>query len=348
MRPPARPRPPTLPEESFESRRPPAPNPARPTASTKQSPNTAPDSSSAVGERTPAAPRPSSRRTSPVPPVPPVPPPPTAVSTRSAAATATASSSTAPSAAPASSVSSGLAARLAERARATRRRRWIRYGSIGAGLLLVMGVAWLAFLSPVFRLDMERIEMTGQGTVIAPGAVEKVVAAEAGTPLTIMDTVGLRNRILDIAGVRDVVVTRDWPKGMKIVLTASEPVAAVPDGTGFTLRDDLADVVGRADAVPDGLPVIEVPQGDQMARTLEAAIFMLNAVPADLHKEIRSVSATTPDAVSMELRGGATVLWGSQADADLKVRVFEVLRTAKSTKDSKVFDVSAPNAPITR
>lgn len=344
MRPPARPRPQAVSGESFDRRRPPTPNPARPTASTAQKPSTDPESSAPAGERAAKAPRLNSRR------VRPVSGPPAAASTRSATATASSSppSLSVPTVASASSVSSGLAARLAERARATRRRRWIRYGSIGAGLLLVLGVAWLAFLSPVFQLDLERVEMSGQGTVIAPGAVEEVVAAEEGTPLTIMDTIGLRNRILDIAGVRDVVVTRDWPSGLDIVLTASEPVAAVPDGTRFTLRDDLADVVGRADKVPDGLPVIEVPQGDQMARALEAAIFMLNAVPADLHKEIRSVSATTPDAVSMELRDGAAVLWGSQADADLKVRVFEVLRTAKATKDSKVFDVSAPNAPITR
>lgn len=247
-----------------------------------------------------------------------------------------------------SAVSTGLAARLAERQKATRRRRLIRYGSIGCALVLVLALAWLVFLSPVFRLAQDRVELSGQGTVIAPGAVEDVVADELGTPLTVMDTVGLRNRILDVAGVRDVAVTRIWPNGLTIELTAREPVAAVPDGKRFTLRDDLGDVVGRAEKVPKGLPVIEIPTGGDTARILEAAIFMLNAIPADLHKEIKSVSASTPDAVAMELRDGATVLWGSQADADLKVRVFEVLRSAKETKGSKVFDVSAPNAPITR
>lgn len=246
------------------------------------------------------------------------------------------------------SVSTGFAARLDERTRAQRRRRWIRLSSIGLVVAVMLTLAWLAFLSPVFRLDANQVQISGQGTVIAPGAVEKVTAEEVGTPLTLMDTVGLRNRILEVPGVRDAVLTRKWPDGLSIELVAREPVAAVPDGSTFTLRDDLGDVVGRAKKVPKGLPVIKVPGGADTARTLEAAIFMLNAIPADLHQEIKSVSATTPDAVTMKLRDGATVLWGNQTDAELKVRVFEVLRSAKETKDARVFDVSAPNAPITR
>ncbi len=247
-----------------------------------------------------------------------------------------------------SSVSTGFAARLDERTKAERRRRWNRISILGLVVLLVFAIAWLLFFSSVFRLSAEQVRITGQGAVIAPGAVEKVVTSEVGTPLTLLDTVGLRNRILRVAGVRDVALTRQWPDGLSVELTAREPVAAVPDGTGFTLRDDVGDVVGRAKKVPKGLPVIKIPDGSDTARTLEAAIFMLNAIPADLHQEIKSISAKTPDAVKMKLRDGATVLWGNQTDADLKVRVFEVLRSAKETKGARVFDVSAPNAPITR
>lgn len=247
-----------------------------------------------------------------------------------------------------SSVSTGFVARLDERTRAQRRRHWIRYSIIGAALLVILTILWLVFLSPVFRLSAQKVEITGEGTVIEPGAVQKVVAGEVDTPLTVMDTVGLRNSILDVPGVRDVVLTRQWPDGLLVELTAREPVAAVPDGDSFTLRDDLGDVVGRAEKVPKELPVIEIPDGADTGRSLEAAIFMLNAIPADLHQEIKSVGAKTPDAVTMKLRDGATVLWGNQKDADLKVRVFEVLRSAEETRGAKVFDVSAPNAPITR
>ncbi len=247
-----------------------------------------------------------------------------------------------------SSVSTGFAARLNERTRGQRRRRWIRFSVIGFTVLLILVAAWLAFFSPVFRLSADHVKITGQGTIIDPGAVEKVIVAEIDTPLTLIDTVGLRHRILDVPGVRDAVLTRQWPTGLLVELTVREPVAAVPDGSGFTLRDDLGDVVGRAKKVPKKLPVIEIPSGADTARTLEAAIFMLNVLPADLHREIKSISAATPDAVTMKFRDGATVLWGNQKDSDLKVRVFEVLRSAKETRDARVFDVSAPNAPITR
>ncbi|WP_129590663.1 cell division protein FtsQ/DivIB [Sanguibacter massiliensis] len=245
-------------------------------------------------------------------------------------------------------VSTGLAARLAERDAQRRRRWWVRGAWVAAGFVVLGALVWGVFFSPLFALDADEVVISGEGTVIEPGDVVAVVDGVVDVPLPRLDTVALRGRILDVPGVRDVRLTRDWPRGLTVELVSREPVAAVPQGGGVVLLDDEGVQVGRADAAPEGLPTMTFDIADEGRRTLESALILLNALPEGLAAEIATISAESPDDVRMTLRGGATILWGGKSDAALKVRVVEVLRSAKKTKGSKVFDVSAPTAPITR
>lgn len=245
-------------------------------------------------------------------------------------------------------VSTGLAERLAEREAALRRRRLVR-GAIAAGALAVVGLLlWAVFFSPLFRLDLDQVEITGEGTVIEPADVMAVVRSVDETPLTRLDTVGLRLEILDVPGVRDVRVARAWPRGLTVRLESREPVAAAPVPGGVVLLDDEGVQVGRADAAPDGLPEIDIDLAGESRRSLEAALILLNALPPELSEQVRKISAETPDAVTMRLADGSRVLWGSAADAALKVQVLQVLRSDEASRKAVVFDVSAPTAPITR
>ncbi|GIG37248.1 cell division protein FtsQ/DivIB [Cellulomonas pakistanensis] len=256
-------------------------------------------------------------------------------------------------------VSQGSAARFAERARARRRLAW-RQILIAAGVVAVVGaLAWLLLLSPVLALDAEQVEVTGAGTVVAVDQVRDVVDDEAGTPLPRLDTGALRERLLDVPGVRDATVSRTWPRGLTVALVSREPVAAVPesndvvaqaqgdetlDAGGFALVDMDGVKVGRADAPPEGLPVVEVPVGD--ARILAATLGVLESLPADLRADIGQVSAGTQDTVRFTLRDGATVEWGSAQDSALKVAVLKALRAAPETAGSARYDVSAPTMPV--
>ncbi|MBD9699711.1 cell division protein FtsQ/DivIB [Flavimobilis sp. GY10621] len=245
-------------------------------------------------------------------------------------------------------VSTGLAARLAERDAQRRRRWWVRGAWVAAGFVVLGALVWGVFFSPLFALDADEVVISGEGTVIEPGDVVAVVDGVVDVPLPRLDTVALRGRILDVPGVRDARLTRDWPRGLTVELVSREPVAAVPQGGGVVLLDDEGVQVGRADAAPEGLPTMTFDIAAEGRRTLESALILLNALPEGLAAEIATISAESPDDVRMTLRGGATILWGGKSDAALKVRVVEVLRSAKKTKSSKVFDVSAPTAPITR
>jgi cell division protein FtsQ len=256
-------------------------------------------------------------------------------------------------------VSIGSADRFAERTAARRRVVRRKVYLTTAGAVLALGLAWLALLSPVFAFDPARVDITGAGTVVAIGDVKAVVAGVEGIPLPRLDTMGLRDRVLHVPGVRQVRVTREWPRGLVISLVSREPVAAVPqapatsgpatnDPAGFVLLDTEGYQVGWAAVAPDGLPVVSVPIDGKSERALTAVLSVLRALPAPLRAQVATVAAASQDTVQMGLRGGATVNWGDSSDAALKVAVLQALRAAPATARAHGFDVSAPTLPVTR
>jgi cell division protein FtsQ len=252
-------------------------------------------------------------------------------------------------------VSQGSAARFAERARARRRLAWRQILVVAGSVAGVGALAWLLLVSPVLALDTAQVRVTGAGTVVAVEQVREVVDVEGGTPLTRLDTAALRTALLDVPGVRDATVSRDWPHGLTVALVSREPVAAVPEAEaptdaaadaapGYALVDSEGVKVGRADAPPDGLPVVDVPVGE--SRTLAAALGVLEALPDALLADVGSVSAGTQDTVRFVLRDGAEVEWGSAQDGALKAAVLQALRVAPETAGAARYDVSAPTMPV--
>lgn len=251
-------------------------------------------------------------------------------------------------------VSTRSVQRFAERARARRTLARRQIALAAAAVLVVAALAWLLLWSPVLALRPADVTVAGAGTVVAVDQVRAVVAKDSGVPLPRLGTVALRDRLLQVPGVREARVTRDWPHGLTVQLVAREPVAAVPEKQapagaakpGFALLDEEGVQVGRADAAPAGLPVVDVPADD--ARTLQAVLGVLRQLPPALLAEVAGVAAQTQDTVTMHLRDGVEVDWGSSQETALKIAVLTALRASPTAKGAHVYDVSAPRLPITR
>ena len=71
-------------------------------------------------------------------------------------------------------------------------------------------------------------------------------------------------------------------------------------------------------------------------------------LPADLLAQVGDVSARTQDTVTMQLRDGVRVDWGSAHETPLKIAVLSALRASPAAAGSTVIDVSAPRLPITK
>ena len=71
---------------------------------------------------------------------------------------------------------------------------------------------------------------------------------------------------------------------------------------------------------------------------------MLDALPAEVRRQVREVRAAGLESVTLRLSRGRSVMWGSTERGDRKADVLAVLLSRKAS----VYDVSAPDTPTTR
>ena len=250
-------------------------------------------------------------------------------------------------------VSAGLAARLAEREAFERRRRLKRTALGLAVVAALAALAWAVFLSPLFALEPERIEVRGASEYVDSAEVAAIAAQEAGTPLPRLSTGDLAERIGALPPVGGATVLRDWPRGLTIELDSRVPVAVAADAEGVALVDGAGVVVAVVDAAPEGLPQLAVPLVPPEAttaaardarETVAAVLEVLRVLPDALREQVATAGGSSPATVTLTLHGGATVQWGSAADTELKAAVLEVL---VDQQPARVYDVSVPDRPTT-
>jgi len=212
----------------------------------------------------------------------------------------------------------------------------------------VVGVGW-ALLGD--RLLVVR-SVTVTGThLVAPVQVITAAKVPLGTPLLNVDAGAVTRRVEAINDVASATVTDDWPDGLTIAITERVPVMAVQMASGgYDLVDKTGVIVRYTQAKP-ALPLLVTPLSGSALRgapSVAAAATVLAQLQRSLASQVASVSAAPvaggPEQVSLSLRDGTTVKWGSPGDAAQKNRELAVLQ---STRPS-VIDVSAPGTVITR
>jgi cell division protein FtsQ len=212
---------------------------------------------------------------------------------------------------------------------------------VALGVAVLLGcAAWLLLVSSV--LGVANVKVQGIARV---GETDVVDAANitAGTPLARLDTVAVAARVARIPAVGRVDVIRDWPRGVTIVIHERVPAAVRERGSGYVLVDRTGVVFDQVAKRPKGLPLVSAPVSAG-APALRAALDVLDAVPASIRGEVRSVRAASPDEVTVQLTHHRTVVWGDTGLGSRKGAVLAVLLTRKAA----VYDVSVPDAPTTR
>ncbi|MFP5347603.1 MAG: cell division protein FtsQ/DivIB [Actinomycetes bacterium] len=240
-------------------------------------------------------------------------------------------------------VSTSFMRRFSERARAHRRRLRRRTLVIGAVAVAVLAaLAWVVLASPL--LVVRHVEVSGTNR-LAPAEVRAAVAASEGRPLARVDVASLQRAVTRLHGVRSADVGRSWPSTLDVRVTERVPLAAVPvEGGGFQVVDSDGVVLESVAEQPEGLPRVEVDVAAAGARTVQEVVAVLHSLPPELRAHVATAGATSRDSVTLGLDNGATVLWGSGDESPRKAKILEALLPTKA----KVFDVSAPDLPVTR
>ena len=208
----------------------------------------------------------------------------------------------------------------------------------------VIGAAgWVLFGSRL--LVVRSVIVTG--THLVPKAEVLAVAdIEPGTPLIRLNTAQVAARVDTIRQVRSAQVTRSWPDRVVIVVHERTPAVAVPaPGGGFDLVDGTGVIVLWAAARPADLPFypatapVTLLNGDP---DLGAAAAVLGELPARLRRSLESVTAASPDQVTLQLAGGITIVWGGTGQASAKSEELTVLMRTHS----HYYDVSAQGTVV--
>ena len=125
----------------------------------------------------------------------------------------------------------------------------------------------------------------------------------------------IRARVGALAPVRRVDVSRDWPHGVLIKVTERTPVAVVEIGGRFHAMDAEGVLFRDYRRPPAGMPRVVSTEGTSSAALAEAAR-VIAALPSGLAGRVDHVAVAGVDQVSLVMRGGALVIWGSDAQSD--------------------------------
>lgn len=222
-------------------------------------------------------------------------------------------------------------------------RRWLTWRPLLAGLAAVAlagGLAWLVFFSSLLAVSGVTVEGNG---LLAAGEVRRAAAVPTGTPLARVDLGAVASRVEDLAPVAGVDVSRSWPDTVRIAVTERESIAVV-ERAGRLHGMDAGGVLFREYRTrPAGLPVVRMGSRTAADAVAEAAR-VVSALPAEVLAKVEYVEVATVDEISLRLRNGRTVRWGSAADTDDKAAVLAVLLRQKAT----MYDVSVPGRPVIR
>ncbi|MFJ4279762.1 cell division protein FtsQ/DivIB [Streptomyces massasporeus] len=223
------------------------------------------------------------------------------------------------------------------------------------GLALVfLGIptVWLFYGSDWLRA--EHVSVSGT-RVLTPAQVESAAEVPLGKPLISVDTDAIETRLRQkLTRIDSVDVVRSWPHGIDLKVVERTPVLIVQKGGKFVEVDDEGVRFATVSEAPKGVPALELTPsraGSAAAslrrfgepRLVRAAVGVARAVPAAVAHETRTVKVRSYDDISLELRDGRTVLWGSGEKGAAKARTLTALM--KASPGARYFDVSVPTAP---
>lgn len=222
------------------------------------------------------------------------------------------------------------------------RRRWLAWRYLVAVVVVVALAATLVYtLWYSSLLAVKGVQITGTRTLTTQH-VRDVARVPIGKPLIGVDLEAIQRRVAALAPVASVDVTRRWPDEVSIRVVERVPVAIVKIGGHPHALDKDGVVFLASNQVPRGLPEIDTPAGTSQSALREAASIVSSLDP-DVAKLVDHVNVQTVDQISLSLKGGRTVIWGSAADSATKARVLKALLK----QPAKTYDVSVPGQPTT-
>jgi cell division protein FtsQ len=227
--------------------------------------------------------------------------------------------------------------------RRQRARRWLVWRRILLVLLAIAVVAalvWLVFFSSV--LSVKGAEVSGVD-VLGASEVEQAAAVPLGVPLATVDLTAIEARVEELPAVQSAEASRAWPDHVAIDVTERQAVAVVSWEDQWRGLDDTGVLFRSYPERPQALPLITMSATTPVEALAEAAT-VIEVLPSTILGRVDHLDVESIDRISLVLKDGATVTWGSADQSDDKAAVLAILLK----QDARVYDVTAPGRPTIR
>lgn len=232
-----------------------------------------------------------------------------------------------------------FAAALQEKRRRDRRRSLMRWGGGGGALVLIAFLVWLLAFSPILRVA--GIEVSGTA-LLSVEDVEAAAAVPMDSAMVLLDTGVIEDRVSQLPAVSSVEVRRGFPRTVRITVVERTLVYQRVQGTEFEWVDADGVVFNTTDTQSPGAVLAVTDEVE--ARLLKDVATVVSHIPPELKPRLERVQAKAVDRITLELKDGELVVWGSADQSELKAKVLSALLQ----EDAKLYDVSAPSHPTTK
>ena len=211
---------------------------------------------------------------------------------------------------------------------------------------IVSGAVWALLGSSL--LVVRSVTVTGNH-LVPTAEVLQAADVKLGTPLVRINTAAVARRVEGITQVQSARVSRHWPDAVVITVQERTPALAVASGRGYVLIDKFGVAVIRVARRPSGMVVLSWPPSSPALASLRgspavlAAVTVLHQLPPGILGLVRWLAAPSASAVTLSLRGGITVQWGSTDRPAAKAAELAILMRTRAT----YYDLSDPGSAVT-
>ena len=217
---------------------------------------------------------------------------------------------------------------------------------LAGAVVLVALVVWALAFSSVF--GAKDVKVTGVQS-LSPDAIRTAADIHAGTPLVRLDTAAVGRRVQALAEVQTATVRTRLPSTVTITVVERKPVGYATASEGYMLIDKTGHQFRAVRVAPAGLPRLVVPAAVETAGSIlgdagVGASSVAAALPPDILRQVASIEANSPSAITLRLADGRAVVWGSAGRTADKAALLPTLLT----RPGSVIDLSDPDQVYTR
>lgn len=209
-------------------------------------------------------------------------------------------------------------------------------------ILVISGLAYLLGWSNL--LTIKEIAYTGAPTKTSEVAIKNLASLEIGERLARIESRRIAARLQTLPWVESADLSRNWISGKLVVaITARSPIA--------TFNGKLMDASGKRFELPGGyksdLPSVFAKD----AKSGLAAIKLFTKLPSEFSTRTSAFTASSPKNISFKIKEGnrkLLVIWGSDIDIALKLKVYKALIALPENKKITKIDLTEPRSPIVK